>query len=263
MPALFSAGGPKRTKWPVSNGSPKWRMGIRPPAGPDMKIAPSGVPLVVPASAVRNATCPWSLSAAVRSGRSTALGSAFGSSVVAMSSTPSTVGCRERATAVSLPVAALYTNTPAGVGSDGSSGTVASFTSARKATSPLAFTAGRPKNCRNVPPPGALCPLLATVTVATGGVSCRAMIASLALPPAITPRKAIQPLPAALGHPEKPGPANTPPPGAGSPAAAIFTLDAAVARGGTPASSATSASARQAKPRGHGGSAGSMFVETA
>src|SRR3989454_3225170 len=121
--------------------------------------------------------------------------------------------------------------------------------SATNATSPLAFTTGWPTNCFSLPahasypfPEGAVCPMLATCARETGGVRCAATTVSLEVPPLPGPRNAIQPLPAAVGQPTKPGPANTPPRGAASPIAATLALEVAHAR--SPAGTSSAAPSR-------------------
>jgi len=118
--------------------------------------------------------------------------------------------------------------------------------SARKATSPLGLTAGRPTNCLKVPPSGAVSPMLATCLWVVGEVRWATINASAVSPWATSPRKAIHPEPAAAGQPAKLGPANSPPPGAGSPIAATTDLEAAPA-GETLPSAARQATAQRAR----------------
>lgn len=119
------------------------------------------------------------------------------------------------------------------------------------ATSPFALTAGRPMNALNFPCAGAVAPRDATVMLVVGAVMRATTRVSLAAAPWRLVRKATQPLPAAAGQEAKLGPANTPPPGAGSPNAATATFDAASAGpSGADSASRTNKLAVRLIPRG-------------
>src|SRR5262245_40405677 len=96
---------------------------------------------------------------------------------------------------------------------------------AANATSPRAFTVGRPRNCLILP----MSALIATPTLAAALLwpvtMFRTTICSVVLP-STWARNATQPLPAAEGSPTKLGPAKTPPPGAPSPSVATDILEA-------------------------------------
>ena len=149
---------------------------------------------------------------------------------VVRSSTPIAVPSPGLAMTDSVPP--LHRNTPAGTGGNPAirSGGVSSsggVISAAKATSPRALMVGRPRNCLMRPISSfTVCPTRATWTRARVAKFV-AMIASGDCPSVTRLRNATQPLPAAVGSPTKLGPANTPPPGATSPAAAMAILEAA------------------------------------
>src|SRR5205085_2682804 len=82
-----------------------------------------------------------------------------------------------------------------------------------------------PVHVPKTPALGAGSPSVATVAWLIGSVMCATTIVSVTLPPVSWLRNAIHPSPAAVGQPVKPGPVNTPPPGAASPIAATSVFE--------------------------------------
>src|SRR5579883_544735 len=238
-PPLLMAGCPNVVNTPPANACPVVTMGVSPPfpAVVKMAVCGSGPPEIVATKATTSA----SLSASARWGRSIAVESAPESVGVARSSTPVPTTCPASAmvTSAGSPGGGDWRKrkAPAGVGCPAAEVWPLPVSSAMKATSPLALTAGRPMNDLNFPCAGAVAPSAATWTRVVGAVMRATMMASLAAAPWRLVRKATQPSPAAAGHPAKLGPAKTPPPGAGWPRAATAILEAALAGSGAGADS--------------------------